>query len=133
MRYACAIVDLAKGPTPLPGRDRSVDRSIGRSIDRAFGRSATPIEDGVRRCRLFDVTTLGRRRDRRGRRRARGGDRTRRDDVIHTRARIYTLTCARERGDEDEDDERAWISEPRGRRLESIAAGAFEVDLISRG
>lgn len=87
----------------------------------------------MRRCRLFDVTTLGRRRDRRGRRRARGGDRTRRDDVIHTRARIYTLTCAREREREDEDDERAWISEPRGRRLESIAAGAFEVDLISRG
>jgi len=131
MRYARAnIVDLAKGPTPLPGRDRSVDRAIDRSGVRSIG---DPIEDGVvRRCRLFDVTT-SRARDRRGRRRARGGDRTRRDDVIHTRARIYTLPCAREREREDEDDERAWISEPRGRRLESIAAGAFEVDLISRG
>ena len=110
----------------MPGRDRSIDRSIGRS--------ANPIEDGVRvDSRLFDVAraTLGRRRDRRGRR-ARGGDRTRGDDIIHTRARIYTLTCAREREREDEDDERArvWIAT---RRLESIDRGSFEVDLISRG
>ena len=129
MRYARAnIVDLAKGPTPLPGRDRSVDRAIDRSGVRSIG---DPIEDGVvRRCRLCDVA---RARPQRAAPRAGWRSNASRRRNTYARARIYTLTCAREREREDEDDERAWISEPRGRRLESIAAGAFEVDLISRG
>jgi len=117
MRYARAnIVDLAEGPTPLPGRDRSVDRAIDRSGVRSIG---DPIEDGVvRRCRLCDVA---RARPQRAAPRAGWRSNASRRRNTYARAHIYLDVCARAR------------ARGRGRRARVDQRAAWSSSRIDRG